>query len=121
MREGRGRRLVLHGNPSKNQTRTLLQRVSPSTLVTLGFALTLALTLFPTSSAPAISTTAPSAATSVSALAGYQGAELSWTVGSDGGSPITDFLITTYINSVAQSTIEDVTAGPPSNLADVDP
>jgi hypothetical protein len=113
----------VHRNPFKSQTKVLPQEVSRSTLLTLGSVLTLALTLFSTSGAHAtgVSSSAPDAVTSVSALAGYQGAELSWTVGSDGGSSITDFLITTYINSVAQSTIKDVVASPPSNLGDVDP
>ncbi len=44
---------------------------------------------------------------------------MTWTVGSDGGSPITDFLITTYINSVEQSTV-DVSAQQ-SSLLDTDP
>ena len=57
--------------------------------------------------------------TSVSAIPGYQGAELTWTVGSDGGAPITDFLVTTYFNFVEQSTV-DVTAQE-SSLLDTDP
>ena len=70
-------------------------RFSTSLPIALGFVLTVSLLSLPTGDADAV-TSKPDAVTSLSVVPGYQGAELTWTVGSDGGSPITDFLITVH-------------------------
>jgi hypothetical protein len=57
------------------------------------------------STAGATSPTAPLAPSSVSAVAGYQDATVTWTVGINGGDPITSFVITPYIAGTAQTAI----------------
>jgi hypothetical protein len=45
----------------------------------------------------------PSTPTNVSAIGGYGGAEISWTVPADNGSGITEFTITPYVGATAQT------------------
>jgi hypothetical protein len=63
--------------------------------------------------------TAPAAPTGVSAVAGNQSAVVSWTAPSNGGSPITSYLVTPYVGATAQTTAT-VTGSPPATSVTVD-
>jgi hypothetical protein len=69
-----------------------------------------ALPLLGMNSAGASTATVPAAPTNVSAIAGYDGAEVTWTVGANGGDPITSFVITAYVGGTP-SPPADIPAG----------
>ena len=71
----------------------------------------------PASATPA---SAPSAPTHVGSMSGYDGAQVLWTVGSDGGLPITTFVITPTVGGVTQAPV-DVPAGAAGTALDPTP
>ncbi|WP_406832193.1 DUF4082 domain-containing protein [Pedococcus sp. KACC 23699] len=62
--------------------------------------------------------TAPAAPTGVTATAADKAASVSWTAPSDGGSEITDYTVTPYVGTVAQTPVT-VTGNPPVTTASV--
>ena len=62
--------------------------------------------------------TLPSAPTNVSATAGMGSATISWTAPSDGGSPITSYVITPYVGTAAQ-VATTINGSPPTTTATV--
>jgi hypothetical protein len=62
--------------------------------------------------------TAPSAPTGVTASAGNASATVSWTAPSNGGSPITSYVVTPYVGATAQPTTT-VSGSPPATSATI--
>jgi fibronectin type III domain protein len=90
-------------------TRTRKSASAPKIAI-IGLLAAVAVPALGIANAGATTPVAPSAPTGVMATGGYQGAEVNWTVGANGGDPITGFAVTAYLNGTAAAHVT-VSAG----------